>query len=276
MAMLYKLIILIYGVGLLCIAGCKGKHHIENLNGNSIEVFGHAGMGIQSTYPMNSAESIQKCLQTEADGSEMDIQMTKDSVLVAYHNEELSENTNFSGMIHNYSISELDPLHYKSTPFRNYKLAVPDNLFSNINIENKRFTFDCKLYTTANIDVFIETYARALARLIKKHHLEKRCYIESQNEKLLLELKRLLPDCNLFIYRSVFSESLEIAQRLQLFGITMSTHLITKAQIEEAHRNTIRVAIWNVQSRKDNKEAVLKNPDIIQSDRPEHLIKIME
>lgn len=271
-----KLIKLLSFIGLLGSAGCNRNHSIENLNGNVIEVFGHAGMGIQSIYPMNSAESIQKCLETEANGSEMDLQMTRDSVLVAYHNEELSENTNFSGMINNYLLSELDLLRYKSGPYQNYRLAIPDYLFANIHYAGKRFTFDCKLYTRSDIDPFIETYARALTRLIKKHQLEERCYIESQNEKFLSEMKQILPGCKLFIYRSVFSESLEIAKRLQLFGITMSTHLISKTQIEEAHNNNIRVAIWNVQSRKDNKEAVRKNPDIIQSDRPEHLVRIME
>src|SRR4051812_33149372 len=71
----------------------------NNLNGNVISAFGHAGMGLGFKYPIDTYESIEPCLRIGSDGSEMDIQMTKDSVLVVYHHSELEESTLCSGMI---------------------------------------------------------------------------------------------------------------------------------------------------------------------------------
>ena len=62
---------------------------LNNLNGNRIDALGHGGMGISNLYPSNSAESILNCLYLGATGTEIDIQMTSDGVLVLFHDEEL-------------------------------------------------------------------------------------------------------------------------------------------------------------------------------------------
>lgn len=253
-------------------ASCRKNQSIENLNGR-FEVFGHGGMGIQSTYPLNSAESLQKCLQTDATGTELDVQLSKDSVLIAYHNEDLSENTTGSGRVNDLSWEELSRIHYKTTPYLEYQLTALEPFLSRINASGKHITLDCKLYTQHNLESYLTTYSNALVKLIRKFGLQNRCYIESQNETFLQLLKAKLPEAKLCIYRSVFAESLEVAKRLQLFGITMSSHLISKAQIREAHQHGFFVAIWNVTSRKENREAMEKNPDSIQTDRLDYLLK---
>ena len=77
----------------------KNKEEILNLNNNKIDVLGHAGMGISSLYPINSAESLLACLHSGADGTELDVQLTMDNVLVAFHDASLSDKTNLSGII---------------------------------------------------------------------------------------------------------------------------------------------------------------------------------
>ena len=89
-----KRTILVCFIFSVIIACHKDEYNIVNLNGNRITALGHAGMGIGNTYPMNSYESIFKCLNLGMDGTEFDVQMTKDSVLVAYHSQDLSDETN--------------------------------------------------------------------------------------------------------------------------------------------------------------------------------------
>ncbi len=253
-------------------ASCRKNRTIENLNGR-FEVFGHGGMGIQSTYPLNSTESLQKCLQTDATGTELDVQLSKDSVLIAYHNEDLSENTTGSGRVNDLSWEELSHIRYKTTPYLEYQLTALEPFMASINASGKYITFDCKLYTQHNLESYLTIYSNTLVKLIQKFGLQNRCYIESQNETFLMLIKAKLPEAKLCIYRSVFAESLEVAKRLQLFGITMSSDLISKAQIQEAHQHGFFVAIWNVQSRKENREAMEKNPDSIQTDKLDYLLK---
>jgi glycerophosphoryl diester phosphodiesterase len=143
---------------------------------NNIIVLGHGGMGIGQTYPMNSYESILKCLNIGTDGTEIDVQMTKDSVLVAYHSSDLSDETNLSGRINYFNWKEIENAFYVSTPYLNYSIISLDSLFANVrNLEDYKFTFDCKFYTSSNAINFQKAYINSLAKIINKYDLKSQC-----------------------------------------------------------------------------------------------------
>lgn len=261
------------------IISCKKEEfNIQNLNGNKITALGHAGMGVGNTYPMNSSESILKCLNLGMDGTEFDVQMTKDSVLVLYHGHDLSHDTNLKGVINSLNWSEVKDAYYTATPYLNYSIISLEHLFSNIeSIQKYKFTFDCKLYSsTNNISQFYESYINAVVKIIQKYQIENNVYIESQSEEFLDLFKNKKPDSKLFIYPSSFESGLNIALSKDLYGITISTRSITKEQIKIAHDNNLLVAIWNAHSESDNVEAINKNPDFIQTDNVKNLIKLLK
>ncbi len=254
----------------------KEEYSIINLNNNAITALGHAGMGIGNAYPMNSFESISKCLSLGMDGSEFDLQMTKDSVLVLYHDRNLSLNTNQEGLIHTKTWEELKSAVYNQWPYLNYHIISLDQLFSHIeNLHQFTFTIDCKLYTEGDLNAYTISFANSLIRAIERYHLMKNVCIESQNEEFLSLLKKEKPDYQLFIYPPTFEEGLEIALKLSLFGITIANSDIAKTQVETAHNNNLRVAVWNLHSEADHKDAIRKNPDFIQTDKVVNLIKLI-
>lgn len=244
---------------------------------NNIIVLGHGGMGIGQTYPMNSYESILKCLNSGTDGTEIDVQMTKDSVLVAYHSSDLSDETNLSGRINYFNWSEIENAFYVSTPYLNYSIISLDQLFANVrNIKDYKFTFDCKLYTNSNAINFQKAYINSLAKIINKYDLKSNVYIESQDTSFLSKLKESDPGYKLFIYPSSFDEGFNIALELGLYGITISTKGVSRNQIEKAHSNNLKIAIWNTHSKSKNIEGVNKSPDFIQTDRVKHLVTLLK
>lgn len=256
----------------------KNNFNIKNLNGNKITALGHAGMGIGNTYPMNSFESISKCLNAGTDGTEFDVQMTKDGVLVAYHGYDLSEDTDLTGVINSKTWDEVKVAKYKSTLFLNYSIIGLDELFSNIkDLQKYKFSFDTKLYLESeNVDQFYEQYITAVIALIEKYEVGENVYIESQSVDFLKKMKSLKPNYKLFIYPESFESGFDIAKSEDLYGITISTRSVTKEQIKQAHDNNLRVAIWNTHSKRDNVEAIRKNPDFIQSDKVKNLVKLLK
>lgn len=273
-----KKLIILYLIINIFISCKKEEYNIININGNRIAALGHGGMGIGNTYPLNSYESILKCLNIGMDGTEIDVQMTKDSVLVAYHDQELSDNTNLTGLINSLNWCELKKAQYNQTPYLNYSIISLEELFANItNLQDYKFTFDCKLYCSYNnINQFYESYINAVIKIIQKYQIENNIYIESQSEEFLTLFKCKKPDYKLFIYPSSFESGLDIAFSLNLSGITISTRDITKEQIKIAHDNNLLVAIWNTHSESDNIEAIKKNPDFIQTDKANSLIKLLK
>ena len=127
--------------------------NIQNLNGDTISLFGHGGMGIGFKFPINSYESIEPCLRIGADGTEIDIQMTKDSVLVAFHNYNLNQWASCDGIINDKLWTEIDGYKFSSPYSSQIYVMSMDNLFNRINnLNTYTFTFDCKLYTNTNIN----------------------------------------------------------------------------------------------------------------------------
>lgn len=250
---------------------------IQNLNNNKIIILGHAGMGSGITYPTNTMESIKACLEEGADGSEMDVQLTKDGVLVAFHDEDLSENTNLHGRINTLNWNEIKGAYYTNIPFLKYDVISLDELFSSISdVNDYFFSFDIKLFEGDESPIsYNKRFIAALLQITEKYGLKEKLFIESVNESFLAELKAEDPQLKLLIYPSSYENGMQIAKKLNLSGISISTDHINADQIKEAHKNKLLVAVWSVNSRAKNKEAIRKNPDIIQTDRLENLIDLL-
>ncbi len=254
------------------------EFEIKNLNGDSITILGHGGMGVNSIYPLNSFESIFLSLNMDSDGAEFDIQMTKDSVLVLYHDHNLSSKTNQEGVINELYWNEVKNAQYTTTPYLNYKVISLEQLFSNIdNIKDYKFAFDCKLYANpTNAQQYFEAFSNAIIAIMDKYQIVDNVYIEAPSTEFLSLLKTKKPESKLLIYPSSFDAGLDIALSLDLYGIAISTRKITKEQIEIAHSNGVKVSLFNVHSPSDNKEAIEKHPDIIQTESLSNLIRLLK
>jgi glycerophosphoryl diester phosphodiesterase len=264
---------------LMAITACSQEEYvIQNLNGNVITALGHGGMGIGSTYPMDSYESIMSCLSLGMAGSELDVQMSMDSVLVAYHDEFLEERTQLHGRIHALLWEDISQARYNELPYAGYSIISLEELFSGIpKVNQYTFTFDCKFYREeGDLNSYLSTFAGSLIRIIDTYGLEGKVCIESQDLQFLEVLHHLKPNYKLFIYPSSFDNGLQSAQELGISGITISHNLISKEQISLAHQNNLLIAIWNIQSDAENREAISKNPDYIQTDKVKSLVKLLK
>lgn len=256
----------------------KETFEIKNLSGGKILGLGHAGMGASSVYPMNSFESISNALLIGADGCEIDIQMTRDSVLVLYHSPDLSDRTNMEGIIHSKKWDEIEKASYLGAPFVKYALIKLEDLFSQTpNLKEYKFALDCKLYPSDTLRLdYYNSYANALVKSIQKFDMQDNIFIESQDTHFLNIIHEKQPNFPLFIYVSDFDIGLELALQHEYQGITIASRNISKEQTQMAHEKNILVSIWSIHSNEENEEAIRKNPDIIQSDNLKHLIDLLE
>ncbi len=276
--------ILLYLIALLFVCttfnSCKRDaplYEVNNLNGNVISAFGHGGMGVQFKFPINSYESIEPCLRIGADGTEMDIQMTADSILVAYHNSDLNESTLCSGTINNLLWSQMWGCHYASPFSSTIKLKSVPELFSEI--ENKNdftFTFDCKLYNNStNQTAYKNQFANAIINTIDAYNIDNnKLFIESTDSTFLRILQTKRNTLKLFYYSNSFEQALNVAKIMDLYGIIIEDDFITKEQVTLAHEKGIRITLFNVKTKDENLSAILKSPDFIQSDDIIYLLKV--
>ena len=264
---------------LILIVSCKKeKFDVANLNGNEIDVMGHAGMGISSSYPINSFGSILNCLNLGATGTEFDVQLTKDNVLVAFHDDDLTNSTNGQGLINSMTWEEVKNATYDVTPYTSYSIISLEELFSQLtNHKDFKFSLDIKLYPAIeNQNEYHEKFTDALIALYDKYDLANHAYIESQNKDFLAMLHAKKSNYSLYHYSSSFQESFTAAKELGIKGIVISNKYITADEIAIAHSEGIFVTLWDVRSKSENREAARKNPDMIETDKVDYLIKLLE
>ncbi len=262
---------------ILLVFSCqKNDFDIVNLNNNQIDILGHAGMGISNAYPINSFESIAKSLAIGADGTELDVQLTSDGILVAYHDQNLESSSNITGIINDLTWAEIEGAYYDLVPYHDYKIVRLESIFEHTkNLDNYRFALDCKLYTSKPKDIFYQQYTSALIELLDRYQLPSKTIIESPDPQLLKEIEQENDQYELFWYINSISSVLEDAENWPVDGFTLRDNQATSEEIKAAHDRGYLVALYNSQSKSENIDAIEKNPDIIQTDKLRHLIKTL-
>lgn len=255
----------------LCSCSKENEYEIDNLN-NKIFILGHGGLGVGvSQYPLDSYEGVEKAISLGADGSEIDVQITKDSVLVCYHDTFLEEATTGTGEIYAKNWDEINYSVYKSPPYKQYKIASLEQIFAYAGGTGNLYTFDIKFKNPDQSDANRDMFQRALIRLIEKYRIENSVTLESPDPDFLKSLQDKKSGLRLFIY-SDFAAALNSAKELGLNGITVKADDVTAEQVAEAHSYNIMVAVFST-TRMNHDEVIRKNVDIIQTDDLEDLIE---
>jgi glycerophosphoryl diester phosphodiesterase len=157
-----------------------------------VTVIGHAGTSIypgRSPFPPNTVAAVEYALDVlDADGVEVDIQMTKDSVLVLYHDENLSTHTDSEGCVQEKNFSEIQHLTIDGSK---YKLATLEEIMTICQQRNKLLFLDIKTfnYCTAS-DVDYNTFNSAMNAFLAPYtYTEKsRLTINTRRYELFLVL----------------------------------------------------------------------------------------
>lgn len=262
-----------------CIS-CKkdpGVFTIDNLNNGEIGCFGHAGMGSKSIYPINTFESLQSCISRGADGTEMDVQVTKDSVLVIFHNEQLSTGTSCSGIIRDLNWSDIKDCTMKSNFFKHMDLVSFEEFIQKIpNPKDFKYTLDCKSRVGLGEDPeeYYKLFTRTLVNTVEKYDLVENVFVENPDIRFLNEIKYLKSDIKLFFLIDDFDYGLQVVKTQNFYGLSMYFMDANTEQIKRAHSENKRVTLYGVSTDKENYAAVEKSPDYIQTDDIVYLLKI--
>jgi len=258
---------------MLLFGNCEKKedYSITNINHNTLMILGHRGMGDHFRYPGNTLESILPVLDIGVDGSEIDVQITADSVLVLFHNEKLNNRTQCSGKIFDLTWEEIRNCNYSAIQ-ANVKLISVDELFSSIeNLKEFYFSFDCKLDPDNAFNIsYRKVFLRAIKNISNKYSMTGNIFIEGDLNFLLLAKELGLSNKGFLI-----GSSTDAAIENNIFGVGATVNTSTDS-IEYAHDNGIYVMMWGAKTDIGNKQALRLNPDILQTDKPIPLLMLLD
>ena len=249
------------------------NYNIKNLNHNTIMILGHAGMGDLYKYPNDTYEAIEPVIGIGADGTEVDVQITKDSVLILFHDETLDGRTRCDGYgsPFNYNWSEIKDCYY-NTLVDNIPVYTVDEAFSKLpDLKELYFSFDCKLFPDL---AYNKTYRRrflgAIQRVCEKYDMSQNVFIEGDLGFLLLAKEMGMKNKGF-----VIGSSVDEAAENHIFGIGATTDTRPE-EIEYAHSKGLYVMMWGLKTDEGNKKAIALNPDIVQTDKPIPMLMLFD
>jgi glycerophosphoryl diester phosphodiesterase len=271
--------ILVLLLFLLTINGCK-KHRFDvvNLNGNRVSPLGHGGMGADNIYPKNSYESIMNCFHLGAEGTELDIQMTKDSILVIFHDTDLSHSTDKSGQIWNMNWSEIEGARYKFPLLTDYKVITLEMLLQNIrNLDAKLLFMDLKQKNPNQSSHLKKSVYEAFIKLIDQYATAQNIQMEiSPNDLEIIQLfYNNRPEIPIFLYTKNLDEGIEIGLKYNVKGLVMPASSVSASEVKRAHQNLLMIAVYGIHTKKGNIEMIKNNVDFIQADKLKHLLRVL-
>jgi len=237
---------------------------LSNLEDGRVIALGHAGMGTRSWYTVNTLSSFEKAKKTGADGTEMDVQLTADGHLAVFHDSH-TKGLKCPMLIAQHTMDDLRRCE-KTMLTVDEAIAIGWPAGSVISLDVKLHKNDLG---------YKERLADSLVILPAKYP-EMRILIESPDTAFL----RLLIDRGvtqgLYLYTSAPDDAQRVAVPMGLEGLSIRNEYISKEQVKASQRAGIRVMLWGVGTRHHNRQALLKGPDLIQSDRLAHMVRLAQ
>lgn len=243
--------------------------------GSKVMILGHKGMGTYYKYPGNSIRSFLPAIGVGADGCEMDVQLTKDSCLVLFHDFDMSVISTCAGRIHEKTLQEVLQCRYKAID-NDIFLCTPEELFNQLT-DYKRlyFSFECKVDLQAPSQAeYQQRFLRAIKRVCEQHGMTDQIFIEAQLGFLKVAKSMGLKN-KMFMGGSVTKVNLDSAQYYGFTGLS-SPYDGFELSADEAHKRGLYLMCYTPNSYLSNMETVKNGADIIQTDDLISILKRFE
>ncbi len=262
----------------------------------------HGHRGTRGTRPENTLPAFNEALRVGVNVLEMDMDVTKDNVVVISHEPQLVPERCLAPdgklmdkqvPIHSLTLEEVKKYDCGSLPNPKFPRQVPvpgtpiptlDEVFSLVeastypaaaavefNIETKIFPAKPALTPSP------AEFAALVAAVVKKHGMAKRVMVQSFDVRTLKEIKKIAPEIR--TSQLTDDDLLDIVPALKAAGTDIwspNSEWVTPEVISEAHAAGIQVAPWTINTPKEWDMAIAAGVDAIITDYPADLIEYLK
>jgi len=262
---------------ILILASCEKRELMidDSRFGDKIMILGHMGMGVAYSWPANSKESVLASLEIGCDGAEIDVQLSLDSVLVAYHDAGLNTQTKCNGQVYNSYWDDLKSCSYNRALRSSDLLSIEDLFASITNPRDYYFSLDCKIdIDIDDMNEYQYRLLREIKRLCALYDMEDRVFIEGTQDLLLKAQEMGIKNRLCLLAYTDISSNIDTCVLYGFFGVSVPEDTPEELMVE-AFTKDIRCMAWAPDNYSENKKLLEKRPDIFQTDDPVSLLKLL-
>ncbi len=235
------------------LAGCSYRLVVPE----NAKVLGHGGMGIKSLLPLDSYPSLLKAYNF-LDGTEGDVQLTKDCVLVYWHDGSLPGKLGFVSSV------VYDSLPFNRYVFKKYDIISVNSFLSSID-SGKIVSLDIKTYGLD--DVSKKIFAKKLKSIANKYGGKNKVFFETHDDVILNELSKKHSNYILFYYANGVQDAINECNSSKVDGISMHFKFADALAVKKIKDKGCKVMLWGMHNVRDLKKAFGYGADYYQTDK---------
>ena len=229
-----------------------------------------AHRGISSLYPENTLISFKKAVELGVDMIELDIHWTKDRELVVIHDDSINRTTDGKGKVSQLTLEELKEYSaggWFSKEFEEERIPTLKEVFELVDKKTK-----------LQIEIKQPGIEKILVDLIERYDMANNVFCGSFNLDSVIEVRKLNPSIPTMLITGSFD--LEKMKKVLLTeGINMVAigfkHL-SLSLLKDCHSYGFVVDAWTVNEERDMRKFLEMGIDLITSNCPLRLKKILE
>jgi glycerophosphoryl diester phosphodiesterase len=256
------------------------------MENRQLVVMAHRGGG--GLWPENTMTAFRGAVELGVDALELDIHSTRDGVLVVMHDDEVSRLTDGQGLIHTFSLEELQQLDAGYTwtqdagqtyPFRGQGITVPT-------LEEVLDAFP-GMFVNIDIKQAEPSIVEPFCDLLRRFNALERVRVGSFHDQELAKFRRALPqvptaagvsEVRLFYAFNRARLSWLYRPRAESFQIPETVgalRLVTPQFIRALHAQRREIHIWTVNQMTDMERLIEWGVDGLITDYPDRLLALL-
>jgi len=226
-------------------------------------ITGHRGAA--SIEAENTISGIAKALQIEGiHRIEIDVQQTKDGIVVLMHDPTLDRTTTGRGKVSDYTYEELQA----------FDVILRDGTKEKIpSLKDAFKLFDGDVEFLIEVKEKYPDIEKKIVELIEKYDAKEWCIVQSFKDNIIKEVHAISPEIRLhkLLFLGTFYnfDRFDFVEEYSLFHKLLSKRIISKI-----HARGKKVNVWTVNQEADIRKQIKRGVDGIISDVPELVIKI--
>lgn len=237
-----------------------------------------AHRGFSGRYPENTPLAFRKTAEeTDADGIESDVHITRDGELVIFHDAAVERTSNGTGYIKDLTYEELLALDigsWKSPEFAGEHIWTFAQLLGFCKETGLLLDMELK-----NYEVFYPDLERRVIAEIRAARMEEQVFVSSFNHISMQRFKTLCPEIETgLLYDKPLLDIEAYVQRSNADNMHPRYQLLQYQPelVELFHSRGMKVNTWTVDSEPDMRDMLGRGVDCIISDRPDLLCRVAE
>ena len=251
----------------------------------------HGHRGARAALPENTIPAFEHAIRVGADVLELDLAVTKDSVLVVSHDPVLDRaicsGPDGTTVIREMTLAELrrwdcgarkNPAFPKQKPVPVTSIPTLDEVLDLARLGNFEFNIETKSFPEhPEYTPPPEEFARLLLEAIRRHKLGNRVIVQSFDFRTLQALRRLAPAIRLAALFDRDGRDFQAIAREAGASIAAPNHrLVTREKVNSAHEAGVQVVPWTANTQADWDRLIEAGVDGIITDDPEELIRYLK